>query len=74
MNSLSYNGTVDPPDVSYKNLDDVVIDTSELMAVIIDLWTAAGGYYAGLDPGDITVYNLDDEIAPQVLKLVTPLF
>jgi hypothetical protein len=58
--------------VTVSGVDDVVIDASELTPVTIDLGTATGGGYTGLIPEDVTVYNLDDEIAPQILKLVTP--
>jgi hypothetical protein len=53
-------------------MDDVVIDASELTPVTIDLGVAVGGDYAGIDPENVTAYNIDDEIAPQILKLVTP--
>ena len=61
-----------PQTVTVTGVDDVVIDAVQLQPVTIDLGTAAGGDYTGFDPGDVTVYNLDNEIPPQVIKLVTP--
>ena len=58
--------------VTVSGVDDVVIDASELTPVTVELGIAAGGDYTGLNPKDVTVYNIDDEIAPQILKLVTP--
>ena len=53
-----------PQTVIVTGVDDFVIDAVQLQPVTIELGTAAGVDYTGLD--------LDNEIPPQVIKLVTP--
>jgi len=49
-----------PQTVSVTGVDDAITDG--MQSVLIDLGTASGGDYEGINPHDVTVYNLDDEV------------
>jgi hypothetical protein len=56
-----------PQTVTVTGVDDAVVDG--IISVTIDLGTATSGdpNYAGFDPGDVTVFNIDDEAPYQVI-------
>ncbi len=58
-----------PQTVTVTGVDDAIADG--MQTAVIDLGAASGGDYAGLDPGDVVVSNLDDEVAtsPAVIVL-----
>jgi len=58
-----------PQDVDVTGVDDGIVDG--IQTVIIDLGTATSGdpNYAGMDPGDVTVFNIDDEAPYEVIVI-----
>jgi hypothetical protein len=58
-----------PQTVTVTGVDDAITDG--MQTAVIDLGTASGGDYEGLDPGDVVVSNLDDEVSssPAVIVL-----
>ena len=48
-----------PQTVTVTGVDDAIVDG--MRSVLIDLGIASGGDYGGINPGDVTVHNLDDD-------------
>ena len=58
-----------PQQITVTGVDDAVVDG--IISVTIDLGTATSGdpNYAGFDPGDVTVFNIDDESPYEVIVI-----
>ena len=60
-----------PRTITVTGVDDWVVDSMNPQKIPVDLGTASSTdtNYDGMDPGDVTVYNIDDETMPEVIVL-----
>ncbi len=58
-----------PRTITVTGVDDFLVDSMNPQKIPIDLGFASSTdtNYDGMDPGDVTVYNLDDETMPEVI-------